>query len=179
MKKYRIIDGIKERQCTKCKRWKLIDRFSKHPASRDGLNPQCRECITKQGKKYGKAHKAKIAEYQETHRTENNKRLREYRKTFIGCLRNRRGHMLQRCNNPNNPRYDQYGGKGIKCLFESAEALADHIIDLGYSTYEQIKNLVIHRPNDNGHYEVGNIQLLTRSEHSIFHAAMRNKINAL
>lgn len=34
-------------------------------------------------------------------------------KSLYYCYRN----ILQRCNNPNHPRYHDYGGRGIKCSF--------------------------------------------------------------
>jgi hypothetical protein len=32
------------RTCTRCGEWKEAEYFTKHPQTRDGLNPQCRRC---------------------------------------------------------------------------------------------------------------------------------------
>lgn len=54
--------------------------------------------------------------------------------------------MVQRCTNHNEPAYKNYGGRGIKCLWDSFEEF-----------YKDMKNgytdkLTIERINNNGHY---------------------------
>jgi hypothetical protein len=55
--------------CSKCKKVKLLEDFCKDKSKKDGLNPVCRECASKQYKQYYLKNKDKI-----------NKRIKEYRK---------------------------------------------------------------------------------------------------
>lgn len=57
--------------------------------------------------------------------------------------------MLARCNNKNLPEYENYGGRGIKVLWQSFE---DFYKDMG----ERPKGHWIDRVDNNGHYEKNN-----------------------
>jgi hypothetical protein len=61
----------------------------------------------------------------------------------------------QRCLNPKNPNYHNYGGRGIKFLLTSVE---DIVKDIGM---RPSANHSIDRINNDGHYEVGNIRWAT------------------
>jgi hypothetical protein len=83
-------------------------------------------------------------------RTHGMRRTVEY-KTWIG--------MRQRCRNPRNKNFRNYGGHGIKVCFKSFEEFytevgpkpsPDHSID--------------RFPDNNGHYEKGNIRWATWSQ---------------
>ena len=77
-------------------------------------------------------------------------------------LSDRYYNLRQRCDNPNNVRYVDYGGRGIECKFKSFQELYDHItLDLGYDSVEKIGNLQIDRIDNNEGYEIGNIRLTT------------------
>lgn len=65
----------------------------------------------------------------------------------------------ERCNNPNNKSYKYYGGRGIKSLYNSVSSM---IADIG----EQPSGYTIHRLNNDGHYEPGNCNWISRSEHA-------------
>lgn len=69
--------------------------------------------------------------------------------------------MKHRCNNPKNKIYHNYGGRGIKCLFESFQDFYDHVgpRPSGHHSIERLDN--------NGHYEKGNVVWATRSEQSV------------
>lgn len=122
---------------------------------------------------YNQTHKAERAKYNQEHKTENTKRSRKRRQTIKGYLYDRFSGIKQRCNNPNNPRYSRYGGRGIECRFEDAYDFIIHVtIDLKLDTVEKLKGLEIHRIND-GHYEKDGIEFLTKAEHHAKHAAMR------
>lgn len=60
-----------------------------------------------------------------------------------------------RCNNPKQTYYENYGGRGIKCLIKSPDEIVSAIgkwPGKGYS---------IDRINNDGHYEIGNIRWAT------------------
>lgn len=76
---------------------------------------------------------------------------------------NRAKGILERCNNPNNNSYKNYGGRGIKCLL--GENIEDVICNLesidGYFEGAQIDRI-----NNDGHYEIGNLRWATASENT-------------
>ena len=59
--------------------------------------------------------------------------------------------MLKRCNNKNDKRYINYGGRGIKVEFKSFEEFYDWSINNGYKD-----NLTIDRIDNNGNYSKSN-----------------------
>lgn len=60
-------------------------------------------------------------------------------------------HAKQRCNNPNNQDYSEYGGRGILFKFDSFSEFYNHIgpRELGMS---------LDRIQVDGHYEFGNVR---------------------
>jgi len=44
---HRVIDGLKEKRCRKCKRWKAESDFYKRRRHKDGLAVWCKECANK------------------------------------------------------------------------------------------------------------------------------------
>lgn len=71
--------------------------------------------------------------------------------------------MKQRCNNPNNPKYHIYGGRGIK--------VCDRWMESFENFYEDNKDkykdgLTIDRIDSNGDYCPENVQWVTKSENS-------------
>jgi hypothetical protein len=60
-------------------------------------------------------------------------------------------HAKHRCNNSENPAYDQYGGRGIKFLFDNF----DHFLsELGF---KPSSGHSLDRINNDGNYEPGNV----------------------
>lgn len=76
-------------------------------------------------------------------------------------------HMLDRCNNPENPAYKYYGGRGIK-VCDRWYDVRNYVADLpdGYKS-----GLEIDRIDNNGNYEPGNVRWATSKENG------RNKRN--
>lgn len=68
--------------------------------------------------------------------------------------------MLQRCNNPNNPNYKDYGGRGIK-ICERWLQFENFLADMGH---RPSPDLSIDRINNDGNYESGNVKWSTRKE---------------
>lgn len=62
----------------------------------------------------------------------------------------------QRCENPNNKAYKNYGGRGIRFLFNSFQDFYDCVGDRPNSEYS------LDRIDNDGHYEKGNLRWATR-----------------
>ena len=60
-----------------------------------------------------------------------------------------------RCNNPNHPSYEHYGGRGIQFKFETFQEFID---ELGIRP----QGLQLDRIDNDGHYERGNVRWTTR-----------------
>lgn len=71
--------------------------------------------------------------------------------------------MKQRCTNPKDRRFKDYGGRGIEFRFDSVTTCALWVRDnLGIPTDPEMMEL--DRKNNNGHYEPGNVQWSTRQQ---------------
>lgn len=171
------------KRCSKCKKRKLLFEFYKDKQKLVGYTSRCKLCINKQHKVYRQAHKIEAAEYQRKYCKENRNKRREYgrkhyknnkekehkrtmryKKTLKGYVVHLVAGIKQRCNNPNNSRYENYGGRGIKVCFNSNELflwLIEKEIDP--------RGLEIHRIDNNGNYVLENIEFLTKSKHTILH----------
>lgn len=156
--------------CSKCEKEKSITDFSKNKPRKGGLQCWCKQCLTE----YQQIHKIESnkskKKYQQTHKVEKAKYMKMYRQSIEGYLRARFTSIEYRCSNPKEPNYKNYGGRRIKNLFASFSDFFDYVtINLGFDCYEKIKGLHIHRINNNGHYEHGNIEFLTIFEHRAKH----------
>ena len=70
--------------------------------------------------------------------------------------------MKNRCNNPKNKRYKDYGGRGITICPEWTESyivFRDWVLNNGYA-----ERLQINRINNNGNYEPSNCNFITAKE---------------
>lgn len=65
-------------------------------------------------------------------------------------------HAQRRCNDPENPAYANYGGRGIEFRFNSIE---EWLEELGPKPSPE---LTVDRIDNNGHYERGNVRWATR-----------------
>lgn len=69
--------------CTKCGETKTTDRFSKHRSKRDGLQSNCKTCLTACNRAYRKANRdrvnARARAYREANRDRENARSRAYK----------------------------------------------------------------------------------------------------
>ncbi len=68
---HRTIDGVKQKRCTKCKKWKDENKFGKDRSHKDGLRYCCKDCVRADNreryKKEGKGLKT-YYRYEECHR---------------------------------------------------------------------------------------------------------------
>ena len=69
--------------------------------------------------------------------------------------------MVQRCNNPSDPNYKNYGGRGIKLKFESADDMVSWVMaNLPHKNYRGVE---LDRIDNNGDYVPGNLRLASRT----------------
>jgi hypothetical protein len=68
---HRTIDGVKQKRCTKCKKWKDESKFGRDSKNKDGLGYVCKDCVRaymrERCKKEGKGLK-QYYRYEECHR---------------------------------------------------------------------------------------------------------------
>ena len=103
--------------------------------------------------KFKGGRKATCTRYREKNRkkhlTYNLKYNYCYRKTIWGHLILIFHKIKERCENPRHRSYKWYGGRGIKCLFESSDEFADYIIN---ELQIDPRKLEIHRIDNDGNY---------------------------
>lgn len=93
------------------------------------------------------------AERVKTNTSKYSKAEREIELTIIG--------QKQRCLNPDNASYPDYGGRGIEFRFESNEAAIKWVIkNIG----PKPKNKTLDRIDNDRHYEQGNLRWATNEE---------------
>ena len=95
--------------------------------------------------------------------SQNVKYLRAYQdpaeSSRVQILGDRYDAIHQRCNNPNYEWFPNYGGRGIRLLFNNREQFVNWIREnLPHTTYRAVQ---IDRIDNNGHYEPGNLRLVS------------------
>jgi len=49
--RHRVVNGVREKSCSKCGKWRDESQFCKNRSSKDGLLGWCRECLSAARKK--------------------------------------------------------------------------------------------------------------------------------
>ena len=118
----------------------------------------CKKCkpiqIKRTNEKYFKSERWKIAKKQR-------------RNTINGRIETAFDHIKARCNNPNCHAYHRYGGRGIKNKFKSNQEFRNYVVN---ELQIDPRGLEIHRVNNNGHYEPGNIEFISPNKHQKKHS---------
>lgn len=118
--------------CTKCGETKPLEKFGNDSRYAGGKKSHCNKCLS---------------EYVSSRKR--------------GTARASYDHMLDRCNNPNNPRFDQYGGRGIKVCQRWTDSYDNFIEDVGERPGADYS---IDRIDVNGDYTPANCKWSTSSE---------------
>ncbi len=69
--RHRTIDGVKQKRCSKCKKWKDEIQFSKNSKNKDGLDYNCKDCVRADKREYYKKERKGLKQYyryEECHR---------------------------------------------------------------------------------------------------------------
>ncbi len=131
--------------CTKCNKEKELSKFSKHQIGKDGLESRCKKCKSN----YDQKNKIKL-----------NKQRRSYYKKYpwIIILKS----INERCNNPKNKDYKNYGKRGIKNYLKLEDVKFLYIRDKAHL----MKKPSIDRKDNNGNYTIENCEFIEFSENS-------------
>ncbi len=166
-----VMETTETKYCPGCETELPVSEFHKNQFAKDGLQNWCQKCKGRQNKEYlateqgRKIKREGNREYRATDRGRENrcKSDQKRRATLKGRLGIIFDSMNNRCSNPNFKQYKDYGGRGIENRFGSRDEFRNYVInELGFTSFEQIKNLQIDRIDNDGHYEKGNIRFVTR-----------------
>ena len=119
--------------------WKLLDNL------KSGKSSQCCACAAR------KRHR------EEGHLLVNSAEMRS--------LQQRATAAMQRCQNPKDRGWKNYGGRGIQCEFSSVKAFVEYLLSL-HSASEWM-GMTIDRINNEGNYAVGNIRRSSYHENNM------------
>lgn len=170
------------KRCSKCKQIKSLTYFNKDKIKVDGYYSSCKECVSKKPSKiwskeerrlYYVNHKEVILKKQSIYYQKNksnrlNSQKNYYKNNRVDIRKRAKSlHRLnpwnrlltsitQRCGNVNNPRYKNYGGRGIKNFLTKK--------DLQFLWERDKANLLrepsIDRIDKNWHYELNNCRFI-------------------
>lgn len=85
----------------------------------------------------------------------------QHKATIIGYLQSVFKNIKIRCDNPKWVAYKNYGGRGIKCLFENSDKFVNYVVN---ELQIDPRGLDIDRIDNDGNYEPGNIRFISHKE---------------
>lgn len=149
------------KKCNKCKEIKSLSEFFKDKTKKDGLHTICKLCSKKNNKKYIATHKEKVTKLNSEWRNKHKPYLKQYRNQLKKNYPwyNSYNNAKQRCENPNNPDYKYYGGRGIKFLLTKEECAKLWNRDKAY----KLNQASIDRENSNGNYTFDNCRFIEQN----------------
>ncbi len=84
---------VTHKKCSTCNEWKLTSEFNKNKASKDGLRPECRSCMSKKASIYRMSNREKELErlrrYRENNKEKERESKRKWRENNIEKVRER------------------------------------------------------------------------------------------
>ena len=144
-----------------------IEYFHRSKTRGDGLQPYCKQCQQQNHKRNYEQNIAerrqKARQYSRVHKAERLQYQKQYQNTIKGHLLGVWHNILDRCYKPENRRYKDYGGRGIKNNFVSFKDFYDYVVN---ELKADPRYLTIDRIDNDGHYERGNIRFVTRAENN-------------
>ena len=167
------------KKCSSCKKEKPVGEFCKNRARHDGLSNICKVCRKAWTKskasrraqtKWRKSDAGKAARDRYIGSDKAKACRKKYANTIHGQLVIRFGGIKGRCERPDHKDYDMYGARGIKCNF-TRDNFVDYIIE--HWPLESYRGYELHRKDNNGHYERGNVEILSMDDHKEKHVQMR------
>lgn len=168
---------MKNKVCTKCKIKKSFDEFYLDKQMKDGKSSWCKECYVIKAINYNLKHQKKIKIYRKKWYEKHNEESKDYNKKYKHnyYLQNKEKLIIkqkeyckkypwkivfnsikQRCNNPKNKDYKNYGGRGIKCLITVKEIKKLWFRDKAYN----LNQPTIDRKNNDKNYTIKNCQFI-------------------
>ena len=155
--------------CSKCKQIKDEGCFSKDNAAKDGLCSRCKACTAVYQKDYYLKHKEDSKDHRKAYMKvfcqDNKETKKVYNKVYYqeNYLKYIWHNMINRCTNPKNKAYKDYGGRGIEVCsrwLNSFEAFREDVGErpLGPTQFS------IDRIFNDGNYEPSNVKWATKEE---------------
>ncbi|MCC6447074.1 MAG: hypothetical protein IT215_00100, partial [Chitinophagaceae bacterium] len=146
------------KKCKHCGEDKLLNCFWKDISKKDGLLIYCIDCGKLKGKQSRVINGENIRSRTRIKYKQNRKYLinknYQYRKNRDNGLFLKFLSIKQRCNHKGNQRYKDYGGRGIKCEWETYQGFKTDMYKsyIKYFKKDGSFNTTIERIDNNGNY---------------------------
>lgn len=138
---------MKYKKCSKCKKYKLLNKFYNYKRAKDGLNYICKKCDNTNTLNWQKNNPEKLDKIQK-----NTVKNHPWYKTF--------DHIQNRCNSSKHLAYPWYGGRGIRNCLTMDNLKFLWFRDKAYF----MKNPSIDRIDPDGNYTLKNCRYIELSK---------------